>query len=310
MLVHGQNWQWGWLAIHLAAAWKWFAFLTWQALGYTASSLLVFCIVVNLCRQAQMFFCNVSQIWANSEQWVFSWPIWYVNHESWWMYILFLSYMLYDMCILYIVYNWRIHKLLHKYTLLYTLVAFFFIFSPRSMAVQAWLPAWRTCWLHVRRADLTNERVLEKVPTAKEIFHNFCLDMLLEWIKKESAQNLMGLQMFTVLRSGNVAVCQSHPYVSSKGERARPSDPHLWCETKITQFDFAKGIITTAIEQDKPVIRKALVEMTGDLHGSWVMENHFWSHSMFGSLRHFWGHNRSSSSRRSGTICEFVTCAP
>ena len=25
-------------------------------------------------------------------------------------------------------------------------------------------------------------------------------------------------------RSGNVAVCQSHPYVSSKGERARPSD--------------------------------------------------------------------------------------
>lgn len=60
-------------------------------------------------------------------------------------------------------------------------------------------------------------------------------------------------------------------------------------------------------EQDKPVIRKALVEMTGDLSGSesfldLMLEGS--SHVTMSGPSHF------SSTKRSGTICEFWTCDP
>ncbi len=175
------------------------------------------------------------------------------------------------------------------------------------MAVQAWLPAWRTCWLHVRRADLTNERVLGKGANSQGNLPQCLFRYVVGVNQKRKCTELDG---FTDVYSPQEWQCGGVPVTSlcvierRKGKAQRLSDPHLWCETNHHNCHW------TAIEQDKPVIRKALVEMTGDLHGSWVMENHFWSHSMFGSLRHFWGHNRSSSSRRSGTICEFVTCAP
>lgn len=71
--------------------------------------------------------------------------------------------------------------------------------------------------------------------------------------------------------------CASHiPMCHRKAKGQGPATCNLWCEKTITQFDFAKRIFIQQFElpfeQDKPVIRKALVEMTGDLHGSWVME--------------------------------------